>query len=156
MNEVHPEAFPSHEVERFIHGLTADPEFGSLKPRSNGCHLELEIDCPPHGIQKLEIYLHDTDSIDLLQRRILQTIKKEWSTIWSEARLAWFNEYPTDKEVITDQWEWVLEGEIASGTTLKEDFDGCPVWQLSISGNAAATVVNLTMQGITVLDAELL
>jgi hypothetical protein len=156
MNELHPDVFPSQEIERFIKGLPADPEFGPLKPRPDGCHLELHVDCPPNGIQKLGVSLHDSDSIDLLQRGILQTMKKEWPTIWSEARSAWFKEYPTDEEVITNQWHWVLDGEIPSDTTLQEEFEGNPVWQLSISGNAAATIVNLTMEGSTVLDAELL
>ncbi len=156
MHELHPEAFPSQEVERFIKGLPADLEFGPLKPNSDGCILVLEVDCTPHGPQELEISLHDSDSINSIQRRILRTIKTEWPKLWASARSAWFKEYPTDKEVITDQWEWVLNAEIPSDAALTEEFERQTIWLLSISGNAASTVLNLTMDGCKVLDVELL
>ena len=152
-------AAPSDTVaaeETGIQSAAAESEFGLLKVLEDGCQLELRLDCPPHGPQTLEVFLSDTAVIDPAQRGILREIIAEWPAIWTAVKKAWFREYPRDREIITDQWEWVLDAEIASGKTIAEEFEGDPIWRLSVSGNAASTVLALMMEGPDILDAELL
>lgn len=137
-------------------GVPTDSEFGPFKVLEDGCQLELSLDCPPNGQQTLEVFLSDTAMIDPVQRGILREILAEWPAIWAEASKAWFRENPREKKNLTAQRDWVLEAEIASEKTIAEEFEGDPIWRLSVSGDSGSTVLALMMEGAEVLDAELL
>jgi hypothetical protein len=145
-----PDLVSSGDVERFASGIPGDDEFGVLQPAHGGCHLEMNLPCAQWGNQKLEITVEGGDALSGQAKQLLRHIRSSWSLIWPAAFREWVKEYPAwDMPEGEEGAVWVLEA------TLPSPADGNE-WELSISGNAASTMIALEMDGADVVSAELI
>lgn len=137
-------------------GSTAvtDSEFGPLQPADGGYQLALQLDCSPDGEQSLSVFLDGAESIDPVQRGILRNIVQQWSEIWPLARKAWCRENPKDQPNAPTRRQWVLEAEIASQKIIETEFEGDPIWRLSVSSSTRASMLVLMLEGSEILDEE--
>lgn len=158
----HPDLFPPSQLEKAFKGLPSDPEFGKLSPRSDDAALTLMVDCPPWGNQKLEVTLYKAEAINPAARSLIRLIRKKWPAIWGQALTAWNEEYPTHTiENLPTPWTWVLEAGIGdfvwSGRApWGRWLPSLMFWNLSVSANAAASMVDMIFLGTKRVSSELL
>ena len=151
-----PDLVSAGAAERFASGIPGDTEFGSLQPAHGGCRLEMTLPCAQWGPQKLEITVEGGDTLSDQSKKQLRQIRNSWPLIWAAAFREWVKEYPAwDLPEGEAGAVWVLEAtlpEVGFWQRLK----GGDNWELSVSGNAASSMVCLQLKGSDVVSSELI